>query len=316
MSSINIEVTVCIITFNQISFIKDCIDSVIKQKTVFPYEILIGDDLSIDGTIEVLKEYEKQYPNQIKLLLNPVNVGGTRNFANVISCAKGKYIALLEGDDYWTNENKLQIQYDFMENHPNLSTVFHEVKMIDRNNELIANLPKTDFKKDEYNLKDLIIYDSFMPTCSILFRNNLFKYFPDEFYSSRNMCDWPLNVLNAEIGNIGYIDKSMAVYRSSSSDTAWSSQRLKNILESAINVNHIFNKYFNYKYTDLFEKKITNYKLQITLDLFRHSEIKNGFLYYKLHFVDGKSYLNLLLLINFKFLKSIIIGLIKLILKK
>ena len=67
-------------------------------------------------------------------------------YTNVISKAKGNYIALLEGDDYWSNENKLQIQYDFMQNHPNLSTVFHEVKMIDRNGLLISTLPKSNFK--------------------------------------------------------------------------------------------------------------------------------------------------------------------------
>lgn len=307
-------VSVCIITYNQESYIEQCILSVVNQKTNFFYEIIIGNDFSIDETADRLKALSEYY--KLTVINNENNIGATRNFSNVLKKARGKYIALLEGDDYWSDVNKLQCQFDYMEKNINLSSVFHTVEMIDRNGKLVTLLPRNDFKKNTYNLKDLIVHDSFMPTCSILFRNKLYDYFPKEFYTSKNMCDWPLNLLNAEHGDIGFIDKKMSVYRTSSSNAAWSSQSLKSILESAIEVNNVFNNYFNLKYSNLFEKKIINYKLQITLDLLRHSEIKNGFLYYKKNLIDNKSYINYLKMFELRFIKAFMIGSIKLIIKK
>lgn len=307
-------VSVCIITFNQEKYIEQSILSAISQNTNFFYEIIIGNDLSTDKTQEKLNTISNKY--KITVINNQHNIGATRNFSNVLKSAKGKYIALLEGDDYWIDVNKLQLQVDFMEENTNFSSVFHSVEMIDRNANLVSLLPRNSFKKSSYCLKDLIVYDSFMPTCSILFRNKLFNYFPDEFYTSRNMCDWPLNLFNAEHGDIGFIDKCMAVYRTSSSEAAWSSQRLKNILESAIKVNNVFNTYFKYKYNKLFEKKIINYKFQITVDLLRHGELKDGLLYFKKQMIDSKSFFYIFRIFNIIFLKSISVGIVKLLLNK
>jgi hypothetical protein len=203
-----------------------------------------------------------------------------------------------------------------MEKNTCFSSVFHTVEMKDRYGNLVSYLPRNDFKKKSYSLTDLIVHDSFMPTCSILFRNKLFDYFPDEFYTTRNMCDWPLNLFNSEYGDIGYIDKNMAVYRTSSSNSAWSSQRLKNILESSIEVNKIFNSYFNFNYNNLFEKKIINYKLLITQDLLRHGELKDGLIYFKKNIIDIDGIFNFYRVFNINFLKSITLGILKVLLNK
>ena len=109
--------SVGIITYNHASFIRQCLDSVLMQKADFDFEIVVGDDGSVDGTQEVLKEYQGLYPNKIVLLLNDKNEGISKNYKNVLTRCRGKYVALCEGDDYWTAEDKLQKQVEFLESH-------------------------------------------------------------------------------------------------------------------------------------------------------------------------------------------------------
>ncbi len=111
-------VSVAVITYNMDSYLRQLLDSILVQKVSFPYEIIIDDDCSSDHTREILYEYKKQYPDRIVLSLRDKNVGGSRNMYGVLQKCRGKYIAILEGDDYWDDPGKLQYQYSFMENHP------------------------------------------------------------------------------------------------------------------------------------------------------------------------------------------------------
>ena len=105
-----------------------------------------------------------------------------------------------------------------------------------------------------------------MATSTIMFRANLFDYFPEVFYSLRNGCDWTLNVLNAEHGDIAYIDELVSVYRSASGEDAWTSKPIYHIYKDAIKINLAFNKYFDHKYNTIFNNKITNYHYLISKD--------------------------------------------------
>ena len=124
-----VMVSICCITFNQKDYIRDALDGFLKQKTDFSYEILIHDDASSDGTGEIIREYALRFPDRIFPILQTenqysrglTNISGTFNFPR----ARGRYIAMCEGDDYWTDENKLQQQVDFMEAHPDCSICFH-----------------------------------------------------------------------------------------------------------------------------------------------------------------------------------------------
>ena len=104
------------ITYNHYNFISQAIDSILQQKTKYEYEIIIGDDYSKDGTQEILKEYKQKYPDIIKLILREKNIGATNNFYDVLLKCKGEYIAILEGDDFWCDENKIQKQLNFLDN--------------------------------------------------------------------------------------------------------------------------------------------------------------------------------------------------------
>ncbi|MCR4675572.1 MAG: glycosyltransferase [Lachnospiraceae bacterium] len=111
-------VSVAIITYNQEKYIRKAIESVLMQKRDFDIEILIGDDASSDQTSDILREYDNKYPGLFRLKLHENNVGATKNSHDIYSKAKGKYLALLEGDDYWTDDQKLQKQVDFLEMNP------------------------------------------------------------------------------------------------------------------------------------------------------------------------------------------------------
>ncbi|MDY6351346.1 MAG: glycosyltransferase [Selenomonas sp.] len=124
-------VTVTLLTYFHKKHIRECLDSVVKQKTDFKFEVLVGDDGSKDGTRRILREYERKYPEIFKLVLRPKNLGPTRNLYDLLKRAGGKYIAGLEGDDYWTDEHKLQKQVDFLEQHPEYIGCSHEVTMVD-----------------------------------------------------------------------------------------------------------------------------------------------------------------------------------------
>ena len=127
-------VSICCITYNHRDFIRDALDGFLSQRTDFPYEILINDDASTDGTADIIREYEQKYPEKIRALLQTenqyskgiTNPSGAFNFPRV----RGRYVAMCEGDDYWTDPEKLQKQVDYMEAHPDCSLCFHSARII------------------------------------------------------------------------------------------------------------------------------------------------------------------------------------------
>ena len=126
-------VSISCITYNHAPYIRQCLDGFVMQKTNFPFEILIHDDASDDGTSDIIREFEKAYPSVIKPLFEEENQWSKGRRGSVVfnfPRAKGKYIALCEGDDYWTDPLKLQKQVDFLEAHPEYAMCFHNVKVI------------------------------------------------------------------------------------------------------------------------------------------------------------------------------------------
>lgn len=114
----NIAVSVAVITYNMQEYLPQLLDSILMQKTTFQYEIVVDDDHSPDNSRQILIDYAARYPGVFSLSLRENNVGGSRNMYGVLRQCRGKYIAILEGDDWWEAEDKLQYQYDFMETHP------------------------------------------------------------------------------------------------------------------------------------------------------------------------------------------------------
>lgn len=211
-------VSISIITYNQKDFIRQTLDGILMQKTNFAFEVLIHDDCSTDGTTEIIKEYEEKYPEIIKPIYEEENQfskgrGIVRNF--IFSRVQGKYIAFCEGDDYWTDENKLQKQVDFLEANPDYTVCFHRVRKIyEPKIHEDEVFPSDSAIKNigEFNLENLL-KNNFMHTNSVMFRwaavENISKDFPDYIMPG----DWYFNLFFASNGKIKFLDEVMSVYR-------------------------------------------------------------------------------------------------------
>ncbi|MGN1340563.1 MAG: glycosyltransferase family 2 protein, partial [Oscillospiraceae bacterium] len=114
----DILVSVVLVCYNQEKYIAQALDSVLMQKTDFPFEIIVGDDASGDTTPDIVMQRCEQYPDRIRFIRRETNIGATRNAYELMLLCRGRYIAYLEGDDYWTDEYKLQKQADFLIGHP------------------------------------------------------------------------------------------------------------------------------------------------------------------------------------------------------
>lgn len=210
-NSIKPLVSVSCITFNHVNYIRQCIDSILMQKTTFDFELLIHDDCSTDGTTEIVKEYENKYPNIIKPLYEDENQWqkgrkGSRVFN--FPRARGKYIAICEGDDYWTDPLKLQKQVDILEKYNNVSCCTHQASIVrngEETNEPFISLPDN---KLFYTLKD-VLGNRLFHTATYLFRNTDKLINTPEVISQDKM----MILILACLGDIYYIPKTMAVYR-------------------------------------------------------------------------------------------------------
>ncbi|MFD2552343.1 glycosyltransferase family 2 protein [Bizionia sediminis] len=225
-----ITVSICCQTFNHKDYIAQALDSFLIQKTTFKYEILLRDDASTDGTSVICKRYAKEFPELIKLLAYKENQyqKGVRPLADNLKRAKGKYIAICEGDDYWTDPLKLQKQVDFLEANADCSVCFHPSKFIYQNNPANFKIhkPKAANGNSFFTMKDVILGGgSFMTTNSMVFRNNLITQ-NLRWVQDAPAGDLPLMLQLALKGSIGYIDEVMGVYRVVSPGS-WSSTMLK-----------------------------------------------------------------------------------------
>lgn len=218
MNNNEILVSILCLTYNQKDYIKQCLDGFVMQKTNFRFEVLIHDDASTDGTKEIIQEYVNKYPDIIKPFYEEENQYSKDNIITVIKelygrCS-GKYIAQCEGDDYWTDENKLQKQVDFMEANLDCSLCFHPTKIIYEGfdfEKLENTYPTKKMLKKGLNIEHLL-KENFIQTNSVMYRFN-FSYLENKLKDDIMPCDWYLHLLHAKLGKIGYLPQVMSVYR-------------------------------------------------------------------------------------------------------
>ncbi len=165
-------VTIATITFNHKKFIEQALDSFLLQETSFPFEIIVHDDLSTDGTIDIIKKYEIKYPHIIKPIYQKENQysQGINMIPHtfVFPKAKGKYIAFCECDDYWTGVSKLEQQFNFLETHPEYSVCYHNSTIVDEQNRLVSK-NKHPSPRD-YSIEEMLLGETFILTNTIMFR--------------------------------------------------------------------------------------------------------------------------------------------------
>ncbi|WP_256868911.1 glycosyltransferase [Francisella sp. Scap27] len=212
-------VSICCTAYNQEKYIEDALNGFLSQETNFPFEIIISDDCSTDKTTEILNSYAKQYPNIIRLIYqkeNQYSKGALPIRDFILPEVKGKYVALCEGDDYWTDINKLQQQIDFLEQNSEYMGCGHNTKFL-VNGELTDKLfVSSANKKDSYVFEDFID-SAYLHTTSLVFRyDSKNKCQINDYlskYSSVKRNDVYMLLVFSKFGPIRYIDKTMSVYR-------------------------------------------------------------------------------------------------------
>lgn len=228
----NILVSICCITFNHEKFIAYALDGFLMQKTNFEFEILINDDCSDDNTSNILRNYEERFPGRFKISYQTENQfsKGVKPYNHILfPKVKGKYVALCEGDDYWTDPNKLQKQVDFLEINNTYSLCFHKCIMVDENNVEVESV-FSHLKEKNYSGKEILEKWS-IPTASTLFRtkyfNQIFKRAktPGYFYG-----DTPMFLTLLENGKARCLVDNMSAYRIHKGGISWSTSKKHNIV--------------------------------------------------------------------------------------
>lgn len=222
-------VSVLVITYQHVDYIKSCLDGLLMQKTDFPFEILLGEDDSTDGTREICIEYAKKNPKKIRLFLhsreNNILIDGfpTWHFNSIYIRlnTKGKYIASCEGDDFWTDPLKLQKQVDFLDANKNFSACTHLSNVIFENTKS-KNLSRfnKNIKKTIFTVKDLLEYTEFHGN-SLLFYRDLIDL--SEMQESQLFAldrDHPIMIILATKGLIKRLPEVMSIYRRNSGSFA------------------------------------------------------------------------------------------------
>lgn len=220
-------VTVICVTYNHENFIAQALESFVKQKTNFKFKVLVGDDCSPDSTAKIVKKYAEKYPEIIVPVLRNKNIGSKHNLIDLINRANSKYICFCDGDDYWIDDKKLQIQYDFMEENNHLRGCFAKTEILAPKDWYLNSYFKAckDGKRyipdsiPGYIYKDIISALDIMPkhplhTSTVFIKWNYDIKIPD-WYFYGFLGDIPLFLLQIGNGKIGYIDRVFSVYRRS-----------------------------------------------------------------------------------------------------
>lgn len=280
----NIMLSVVIISYNQEKYIRDAIESVINQKVNFKYEILLADDCSPDNTGKIMEEYAKKYPKLIKKLARPKNMGATSNQVDACIKCKGKYITVLEGDDYWCDKNKIQEQIDFLESHTDYIGVSHLQEGRNLENEYMGLFPQPVTKNFTLNnLNDLLKGKKYSET-STIYRN---IYLNKEHISKikkllsvdQTIGDAQLCSYLCSLGKIYVIAKPMMVYRmrNSENETNYNSTHKVNEIElTYMKIDKVLDEFFEYKY-NYFHKYRNCFTVGVAYDIYtgNFKDIKN-----------------------------------------
>lgn len=251
-------VSVHLLTYNHAKFIAQSIESVVNQQTNFPFEIVIGDDHSTDGTSQIVDQYAAQYPDLIKVVRGKTNGGPQPNSIRILENSQGKYMAALEGDDYWIDPLKLQKQADFMEQNPDFAICFTNTRVEFFENNEEPYLLNTNIEKDVFELKDLIAETEiwFMGTATLFYTmSSIFPVQP--WFHKTKSGDIPMIMLAARHGKIKYLPDVTAAYRRHAAGASNTDHKDDaKFLENRIMMYTNLDKDTGYKFHDKFKRNL------------------------------------------------------------
>jgi glycosyltransferase involved in cell wall biosynthesis len=246
----NIAVSIWCTAYNHEPFIRQCLDGFVIQQTNFQFEVIINEDASTDNTANIIREYEKKYPNIIKPIYQEENQYSQKQI-NMLATffsprARGKYMAICEGDDCWTDPLKLQKQVDFLENNPDYGLVHTNYMVVDECNNTLHKYSRTWPSGEVFHL---ILNSSYsIATATVLFRTRLYKEFKQEFEGLNfKMSDVPMWLVFSHASKFKYLEDITANYRMLKNSASHSEDIDKSFLfrEHAMLIREHFAKKFN-----------------------------------------------------------------------
>lgn len=245
-------VSVWMITYNQEQYIIQALESALNQKTSFAYEIVIGEDCSTDSTRRILLEYQSKYPDKIKLLLHENNVGMIANQNLTFEACKGEYIAMLEGDDFWSDPYKLQKQFDAMKRYPDCDLSFHPVYTTDG-----RVLNEYSDKIKVFTVEESIRGGGyFSSTPSLMIKKSVIDNMPS-FLDRAPAGDYYIQIFGSLNGGALFIPDIMATYRvnaeGSWSESVHNVKKKTDFIERTLRKIIKVDSYLDYTYTESFQ---------------------------------------------------------------
>lgn len=256
-------VSICTITYNHAPYIKEALESFLMQETSFPFEIVIDDDCSTDENAKIIQTYIDKYPHIFNANLRKKNVGISINGLGNKERARGKYIALCEGDDYWTDKNKLQLQIDILEQNQEIDMCFHKATKIDMRNQKESQMGIYLDCDGIISVKDILLKTKGqIPTASLIFKKHIVQEL-ETFFATKSrytVGDIFIQFFGAKRGGAYYINQAMSVYRHYASGSWSSKQQNHNTEQKIINSNsrikayEELNDFSNYNFTQAFHE--------------------------------------------------------------
>lgn len=270
----SVKVSVSVTTYNQEKYIEQTLESILMQKTDFDYEILINDDASTDDSADIIRGYEKDYPDIIKPIYQSVNqysqkkeVHYTFNYTR----AQGKYIAYCDGDDYWTDPHKLQKQFDFMESHPHISACVHAGKSVNEQATRILGTQRVAQTNCYLNTEKVIALQGQFASNSLFMKNYFTGDFAmPEWFNEANITDYPLYLILSTKGDLYYMDDLMCAFRVGSEGSFTQlvlndpDKRKKHIYEM-IDLLESFDEYTDHEYADVINEQIKHNQIDFLM---------------------------------------------------
>jgi glycosyltransferase involved in cell wall biosynthesis len=260
-------ISVCIPTFNHGKFIAQTLEGCLMQKTTFDFEIVVGDDGSTDNAPAIIQEYVNRYPYKIRAFLHhqnlgpttPKELGGKNNVVFLFNKCKAPYIALCEGDDYWTDPLKLQKQVDFLEANPDFALTHHQVQVTYEDGSP-SHFFNEDTQPSETSMVELLSDKWYVATCSSVFRNVYQNGMPDWFMHTGSG-DLGIFIQAAHQGKIKYFDEVMGIYRKHRAGLSHF-QHLQNqhFVQDRFNLYRNVDVYYSFQYHEVLKDSIEKYQ--------------------------------------------------------
>lgn len=244
-----LKVSVLILAYNKADYIEQAINSVLAQKVHFDYEIVIAEDCSTDNTKAIIQEKYAGIPN-IKTIYNKENLGIRKNYISAISVLQGQYYTVLDPDDYWIGEHKLQQQVDWLDNHVDFVAVAHNTVLehADGTEEIMI---KDAPDKDVYTMEDIASGACYFHTSSIMYRNIYINRPVPSFFEHKFGGDVCRMLYNAQFGKVKYIHETSSYYRMHGSGV-WSSMDSTTQLQNNVDAILFYKKWMSSKYDEYF----------------------------------------------------------------